>query len=240
MKLNQPYVTMLHIKNLYVTNKFFVTKILRGECNMAFKSFNQINDMHIDVLREIANIGSGNAASSLSRMLGNPVDISIPEIRIEGFNEATEILGGPEAIMVGTLLFISDGLDGMIMFLLPVNTACDLVNMLCYTDIKSYDEIDEMGFSAINEISNIMAASFITAIADMTSMTIDISPPEATLDMLASIMSVPSIYFAQVSDTILLIQNEMEIEGKKTQASVLLLPDMPSLGKLMTSLGIEY
>ena len=206
---------------------------------MSFKSFDQINEMHIDVLREIANIGSGNAASSLSRMLGNPVGISIPDIGIEGFNEAYEILGGPEAVMVGTLLFLSSGLDGMIMFLLPIETACDLVNMLCYTDIKSHEEIDEMGFSAISEVSNIMSASFITAIADMTGITIDISPPEATLDMLASIMSVPSIYFAQASDTILLIQNELEIGGKKTNASVLLLPDMPSLSKLMTSLGIE-
>ena len=206
---------------------------------MSFQSFDQINDMHIDVLREIANIGSGNAASALSRMLGSKVDISIPQIAIKGFNDAIEILGGPEHIMVGTLLFISDGIDGMIMFLLPIETSCDLVNMLCYTDIKSHDEIDEMGFSAINEISNIMSASFVTAIADMTGMTIDISPPEATLDMLASIMSVPSIYFAQVSDTLLLIQNELEIAGKKTNTSVLLLPDMPSLAKLMTSLGID-
>jgi len=206
---------------------------------MSFKSFDQINEIHIDVLREIANIGSGNAASSLSRMLGTPVDIAIPGIGIEGFNEAIEKLGGPEHIMVGTLLFISEGIDGMMMFLLPIETSCDLVNMLCMTDIKSHDEIDEMGFSAISEISNIMSASFITAIADMTGITIDISPPEATLDMLASIMSVPSIYFAQASDTLLLIQNELEIGGKKTNASVLLLPDMPSLGKLMTSLGID-
>ena len=206
---------------------------------MSFKSFSQVNEMHIDVLREIANIGSGNAASSLSRMLGSTVGISIPAIGIEGFNEASEKLGGPETIMVGTLLFLTGGIEGLIMFLLPVDTACNLVNMLMSTDISDYSEIDEMGFSVINEISNIMSASFVTAISNMTGLTIDISPPEATLDMLGSIMSVPSIYFAQVSDSLLLIQNEMEIEGKKTNASVLLLPDMPSLGKLMTSLGID-
>jgi len=206
---------------------------------MSIKSFEDINEMHIDVLREIANIGSGNAASSLSRMLDHPVNISIPDIGIRGFNETAEVLGGPEAIMVGTLLMLSEEIDGMIMFLLPVEVACDLVNMLMYTDIKGYEEIDEIGFSAINEISNIMSASFVTAIADMTDLTIDISPPEATLDMLGSIMSVPSIYFAKMSDTLLLIQNELDISGKKTRASVLLLPDMPSLEKLMKSLGID-
>ena len=134
---------------------------------------------------------------------------------------------------------LSEGLNGMIMFLLPIEVACDLVNMLMFTDIKCHDDIDEMGFSVINEVSNIMSASFVTAIGEMTDMTIDISPPEATIDMLASIMSVPSIYFAQASDTLLLIQNELEIAGKTTRSSVLLLPDIPSLAKLMTSLGID-
>ena len=206
---------------------------------MGFKSFSDINDTHIDVLREIANIGSGNAASSLSKMLGHPVNIAIPHIGIEGFNDAYVALGGAETVMVGTLLTISKGLDGMIMYLMPTEIACDLVNMLCYTDIKSYDEIDEMGFSAIQEVANIMTATFVSAISEMTKMTIDISPPSATVDMLASIMSVPSIYFATVSDTLLLVQNQLEIAGKTANACVLLLPDMPSLGKLMSALGVE-
>jgi len=199
-----------------------------------------INEVHIDVLREIANIGSGNAASSLSRMIGQPVNIQIPDIEIKGFNEAIEVLGGPETIMVGTLLFLSGGINGMMMFLLPIDVVCDLVNMLMFTEIKSHEEIDEMGYSVINECSNIMSASFVTAVADMTDMIIDISPPEATLDMLGSIMSVPSIYFADIGDSLLLMTNELEIEGKKTSANVLLLPDMASLGKLMSNLGIDF
>jgi chemotaxis protein CheC len=172
-------------------------------------------------------------------MLGHKVNISIPDIGILGFNEACEVLGGAEAIMVGTLLMLSEGINGMMMFLLPIEVVCDLVNMLMFTDIKSHDEIDEMGYSVINEVSNIMSASFVTAIADMTDIPIDISPPEAALDMLGSIMSYPSIYFAKMSDTLMLIQNELEIDGKTTSASVLMLPDMESLQKLMSSLGID-
>jgi chemotaxis protein CheC len=215
-----------------------MVKTVRGGMQM-IKSFDEINEVHIDVLREIANIGSGNAASSLSRMIGHSVNIAIPDIGIMGFDAAYEALGGPETVMVGTLLFLSGGISGMMMFLLPIDVVCDLVNMLMFTDIKSHDEIDEMGYSVINEVSNIMSASFVTAIADMTEMMIDISPPEATLDMLGSIMSVPSSFFAEISDSIMLMKNELEIAGKKTSANVLLLPDMPSLGKLMSSLGID-
>jgi len=203
-------------------------------------SLSSMTDIHIDVLREIANIGSGNAASSLSRMLGQPVDIKIPDVHLMGFNEAIDFLGGPESIMAGTLLFLTEGISGMMMFLLPVEVVCDLVNMLMGTEISSHDEIDEMGYSVINECSNIMSASFVTAVAEMTDLIIDISPPEATLDMLGSIMSVPSIYFADIGDSLLVMKNELEIAGKTTSANVLMLPDMPSLKKLMAALGIEF
>jgi len=205
---------------------------------MNLKSFNDISELQIDCLRELANIGSGNAASSLSRMLGHTVNISVPDVNVKGFNEAYEVFGGPETVMVGTLLMLSGSINGMMMFLMPIDVVCQLVNMLMFTDIKSYEEIDEMGFSVINEVSNIMSASFVTAVADMTDLPVDISPPEAALDMLGSIMSVPSIYFAKMSDTLLLIQNELEIEGKKASTSLLFLPDMPSLEKLITSLGL--
>lgn len=203
-------------------------------------TLNDITELHLDVLREIANIGSGNAASSLSRMIGQTVDIQIPEISVKGFNEAIEALGGPETIMVGSLLFLTEGLNGMMMFLLPTDIVCDLVNMLMATDIKSHEEIDEMGYSVIQECSNIMSGGFVNAVAEMTDMVIDISPPQATCDMLGSIMSVPSIYFANIGDSILLMKNELEIAGKTTNANVLMLPDMDSLSKLMGSLGIDF
>ena len=206
---------------------------------MSLRSFNDINDVHIDVLREIANIGSGSAATSLSDMLGQPVDIFIPEVGIAGYNEAYEKLGGPESVMVGVLLTFAGDLTGMIMFLLPVEFSCNLINLLMCTDIKNYEEIDETGFSAVCEVANIMSASLVRAITGMTGLFIDISPPEATVDMLGSIMSVPTVYFAAIGDKIMYMKNEIEIAGQKTRADILMLPDMPSLEKLMGTLGID-
>jgi chemotaxis protein CheC len=206
---------------------------------MSLNSFNDINEIHIDVLREIANIGSGQAASSLSIMLDLPVDIAIPDIGLSDYNTAYEKLGGVEAIMAGTLLMISGDITGMMLLLLPAAAACEFLNRLLLTDIKSYEEIDELGFSAICEMANIMSAAFVRAITDMTELFIDISPPEAALDMLGSIMSVPSIYFADISDKLMYMQNELEIAGETTPVNIILLPDIPSLERLMGSLGIE-
>lgn len=206
---------------------------------MGIKSFGDLTEMHISVLSEIGNIGSGNAATSLSQMLTQTVNMSTPEVGIANYNEAYEKLGGAETIMVGVVLTLSGDMRGMMMFLMPGDVACTMINMVTYTDIKDYTEIDEMGFSAISELANIMSGTFIRAITDMTGMYINISPPSFTVDMLGAMLSLPACYFAEVGDLFMYIKNELEISGKKTPVNILMLPDMDSLDKLMSILGIE-
>jgi chemotaxis protein CheC len=206
---------------------------------MRIQSFDDLNEIHISVLSEIGNIGSGNAATSLSQMLMQPVDMSTPEVGIANYDEAYEKLGGAETIMVGVVLTLSVDMTGMIMFLIPGDVACEIINIVTAAELKHYNDIDEMGFSVISEISNIMSGAFTGAISQMTGMTIEISPPSFTIDMLGSMMSLPASYFAEIGDLFMYIKNEIEISGKKTPANILLLPDMQSLDKMMAALGIE-
>jgi chemotaxis protein CheC len=206
---------------------------------MKIKSFSDLSELHIGVLSEIGNIGSGNAATSLSGILNQPVNMSIPDVGIANYNEAYEKLGGVETVMVGLLLTFSGDISGMIMFLVPCDVACTLINIAMHKDYKDYKEIDEMGFSAISEISNIMSGAFVKAIADMAGMVINISTPSCTIDMLGSMLSLPASNFAEIGDLFMYIKSELEISGKKTPANLLLLPDIESLNKLMTSLGIN-
>ena len=84
---------------------------------MAFETYEDLKDMHLDVLREIGNIGSGNAASSLASMLNTPVNISVPAVRILDYEQVEEEMGGPEQMIVGLLLSLEGDVNGMIMFL---------------------------------------------------------------------------------------------------------------------------
>ncbi len=205
---------------------------------MAIEAFSDLTEMHISVLGEIGNIGSGNAASSLALMLARPVDMTIPEVGLANYNEAYDRLGGPESIMVGLVLSLKGDMSGMIMLLMPEDVACGLINLVAYTDIKDCSEIDEMGFSAISELANIMSASFVNAIAEMTGMFIDITTPSLAIDMLGALMSLPASYFASIGDLFLYITNELIIDGKKAPVNILLMPEVESLDKLMTELGI--
>lgn len=206
---------------------------------MAINSYDELNDIQMDVLREIGNIGSGNAATSLANMLAKPVQIEVPKISLLDFQEVSEALGGPETMVVGLLLFLSGDVQGMLMFLLQKDFAHMTLNTLLGSALHDFNEIDDMGISAIQEVSNIMAASYVNAISTMTNLAINISVPDICIDMVGAILSVPAIHFANISDRIIFIEDEFSSEEDNVVSHILMIPDVDSLQKIMTNLGID-
>jgi len=204
---------------------------------MVLKDYGDLNEMQLDALREIGNIGSGNAATALSQMLERPVNIAVPKITVLDYETVTEILGGPEELMIGLLLTLSGDLTGMIMFLLQKEFANMILTDLL-GDAGSFDQDDSMGCSAVMEVGNIMAASYINAIASLTGMRIELSPPSFCMDMVGAILSVPTIYYADISDKIVFIEDEFNNNADHAASHVLLIPEVESLRKMMTSLGL--
>ena len=206
---------------------------------MALQSYDDLNDIQIDVLREIGNIGSGNAASSLAKMLSVQIDIDVPVVRILDYEQAMQEMGGAEQMIVGLLLSLEGDVTGMMMFLLHENFAKSLLASLLGMDEPLVEEMDEMGYSAIQEVANVMAASYVNAIAEMTGFTINISPPDLCVDMLGAILSVPAIHYANISDKIIFIEDRFSGRNLDAPNHILMIPDVESLNKIMTSLGIE-
>ena len=195
--------------------------------------------MHMDALREIGNIGSGNAASALSAMLSCPLSISVPTVRILDYSEVADDMGGPEQMIVGTLIFLEGDVQGMILFLLQEGFASMTLEALLGEPVGDLGQIGEMGQSALQEVSNIMAASYLNAIASLTGMTITISTPSLCTDMLGAILNVPAIYYANISDKIIYIEDELRGENLCAPNHILLIPDTGSLEKIITRLGLE-
>lgn len=206
---------------------------------MALQSYDDLNDIQIDVLREIGNIGSGNAASSLAMMLSDKIDIDVPVVRILDLEEVMEQMGGAEQMIVGLLLSLEGDVTGMMMFLLHENFAKSLLASLLGMDTPMVEEMDEMGYSAIQEVANVMAASYVNAIAEMTGFSINISPPDLCVDMLGAILSVPAIHYANISDKIIFIEDRFSGRNLNAPNHILMIPDVESLNKIMASLGIE-
>lgn len=206
---------------------------------MALNDYTDLNEIQLDVLRELGNIGSGNAATSLSDMLMHPVNINVPKINILDYNEVVDQLGGPETMIVGMLLTISGDVNGMMMFLLRKEFTHMTINTLLGEELEDFGAIDEVGYSAIKEVANIMAASYVNAIASMTGLMINISVPDICIDMAGAILSVPAIHYANISDKIIFIEDEFKSMSDDASSNLLLIPDVESLEKIMINLGIE-
>lgn len=214
---------------------------------MALKSMKDLSDnpVCLDALREIGNIGSGNAASSVSLMLNKMINIQVPRINVMDYNTVAESFGGPETIMTGLLLNTVGDVNGMLMFLLQKEFVHMTLNTLLGTNFEDSSEIGEIEMSALKEIGNIMAASYINAMVTFTNLKIDITPPDICIDMIGSILSVPAIHYANISDHIIFIENQFG--GSKNNdpseavggSHILMMPDTPSLERLFGSLGIE-
>jgi chemotaxis protein CheC len=204
-------------------------------------SFNELNNLQLDVLREIGNIGSGNAITALAKMINRKVDMLVPKVKILEFNSVNEILGEPELIVVGILLNVSGDLSGSILFTLSQKSAQILVNMLFdrQIDVESVEMFDEIERSALKEIGNILTGAYLSAISSLTNLNISYSIPDIAVDMAGAILSVPAIEFAKLGDTVLYIETEFS-EGKESVlGDFFLIPDMDSYDILLKALGVE-
>ena len=205
---------------------------------MAIERFEDLGAMEIDVLTEVGNIGAGNAMTALSSMIGQMVDIEVPAVNILGFQEAIDYAGGPEKTVVGIIVPIKDDIEGEILFLLE-NDIVELVVSTFFgtSNIDLLNLSPEMT-SALTELGNIMAASYVNAIAELTGMKIEVEIPMLSVDMLGAIMSVPAAQMGELSDKLLYIDNLMVIDKVSVKSKMMLLPTVESLDKLLRSLGV--
>ncbi len=206
---------------------------------MSIQNVEQLQDMHLDVLKEIGNIGSGNAASALSELIQCNTDITVPSVKMLDFSEAVNFLGGPENVAIGMLVGIKGDITGMMLYVLQHSFASKMTSTLFGTEIEDLTNMNEMETSFISEVGNIMAASYVNAISQLTGMMIDISVPNMTVDMVGAILSVPAVEFAQVGNKVLFIDDGFVIGDGEIKSNMILVPEMQSLETLFTRLGVS-
>lgn len=205
---------------------------------MGKMSLEDVNGMYLDVLKEIGNIGAGNATSAIANMLGMKIDMNVPNIRLMEVSKLGMAIGAEDQTIVGIFLEVENDIDGSMMFLLDIPSARYLVNKLMMTDVSSDEPFGEMELSALKEIGNIIAGSYLSALSSLTNLVIAPSVPYIAVDMAASILSVPAIEFGQYGDNALLIQTEI-CADVAINGYFILMPEQDSYEKILTSLGIS-
>ena len=201
----------------------------------------KLEDSQFDVLKEIGNIGAGNATTALATMLNIKVDMSVPNVALLPFDNISSFIGSEEQTVVGILLEIQVDIDGMMMFLFDMKSAHHLVNSLMMRDVHQDEngmaDFSEMEMSALNEIGNIVSGSYLSALSGLTGMKMVSSVPALSIDMLGALLSVPAIEFGKYGDKLLMIQSEFG-EDDFVTGYFLLIPELESYDKILTSLGM--
>ncbi len=204
---------------------------------MANLDLNNVDNMFFDVLREIGNIGAGNAATSLAQMLQTKVDISVPKIDLLDFSEVGEAMGGEELLVAGIYLRIEGDLNGSIMFLMEEKSAHELVARLMGMQTQDEHDFTEIELSALKEIGNIITGAYLNSLSTLTNMKIIPSVPDLCVDMAGALLSVPAIEFGEMGDKMLMIETTFT-DFSTIDGYFVLVPDLPSYNKMLSALGM--
>ena len=205
---------------------------------MSVKSFEQMNSLEIDTLREIGSIGTGNAATALSQMLGKEVRITLPEVRIMGYNEAIEWIGGPEQVTAGVLVGMSGQMSGLMLSVQKLGFINLVLEQMLGNPIEDYHQLDELGKSTLVEVGNIMISTFINALSGLSNISVNLTVPAFAVDMQGAILSVPMAAYGGMSDYLMTIGGNFVCEEEQVPCRLLLSPDLGSLNFLLKKLGV--
>ena len=206
---------------------------------MSIKNYDELNSLELDTLREIGSVGTGNAATALSQMLGREVRITLPEVRIMGYNEAIEWIGGPEEITAGVLVKLSGHLTGIMLSVQPLEFVNIVLESIMGMTVPDYSALTEMEHSALIEVGNIMISTFINALSGLAGMDVNLTVPAFTVDMQGAILAVPMAEYGGQSDYIMTIGGNFISDNTQVPCRLLLSPDLRSLNALLRKLGVS-
>lgn len=203
---------------------------------MEIKNYDDIGELALDVIQEVGSIGTGNAATAVSELLSANVRIKLPDVKIAGFNESMTMLGNPEEPVAAILVQMSGDMNGIMLFLLRMDFINAVLGTMLGKTVSDYSELDELEISALTEVGNIIISSYVNALSGLAGLDIDLSVPAISINMLGGILSVPMIELGYETNKIMIISGKFILNHQQLDSSLLMLPDIRSLNKLITKL----
>ncbi len=202
------------------------------------KSYEDMNLQELDVMKEISSIGTSHAATSLSKLLQKEVRISIPEVSVLSYEETVDRMGNIEELVAATLVQMSNEVNGLMLFVFKLDMANVVLEKLIGRKYESFEEMDELDYSALEEVGNIIICSYVNAFAQLVDVGIDLSVPSSTVNMLGGVLTVPIAEYGYETDKLMYINAEFIMDGTKLSDGLLMLPDIESLNNILVKLGV--
>ena len=205
----------------------------------------KITSLHLDILKEVGNIGAGNAATALSTLLNRKIDMKVPSVRIVSFDEMMEMAGGADNIAAAVFLRIEGDASGSMFFILSLEQGAKFIRQMTGETDFSFDSppYSEIGLSAMQELGNILSGSYLTSLANFTGLDLYPSVPSLSVDMVGAIISFGLIELSHTEDYAIVIDTALKefdsIRSESVNGHFFLLPDPDSFSVVFKALGVE-
>ena len=203
-------------------------------------AYDYLNDTQLDVMREIGNIGAGNACTALSGLIGTPIDMSVPRVQLLGIDSTSDYLGGDDKEVLGIRIDVKADLTGMMYHIVNKRFAERLINTFYEKKLDTIKSIDEMDMSVISEMGNITSGAYANALATLSGYVVDIGTPTPGGYSISEILKVPIETFGEVGDKILVVDEQFIIDSEKLTSNMILVLEKDSLHRLFDKLGVEH
>ena len=205
---------------------------------MKINDYGELKLQELDVMKEISNIGSSHAATALSKLLQKEIRITLPQVHVLGYEDAVNRIGNIEEIVAATLVKMSGDVEGLMLFLFNMEFANTVLEKLLGRSFSSFEELDDLAYSALEEAGNIMICSYINAFAQLVNMNIQLSVPSSTVNMLGGILTVPMAEYGYETDKLMYFNADFIMDDKRLSDWLLMLPDIKSLNDIFEKLGV--
>jgi chemotaxis protein CheC len=207
------------------------------------KQLHLLNESQLDALQETGNIGCSHAATAVSQMVNEEVEITVPNIFVQELPQLKKSLrniSGEENKLVGVYLELTDQFLGSILFLFPYSSALVLSDLLMFQPVGTSTELTDMSQSAITEVGNVVVSAYTNALSSFLDTSIMLSPPHYS-------EQVPDMFLDEITeaigkDTSHALVFDTKFKGKKNQFTsyFILLPSPQSLDILYDRLIASF
>ncbi|MGM9924110.1 MAG: chemotaxis protein CheC [Bacillus sp. (in: firmicutes)] len=207
-------------------------------------SIEHISSVHLDILKEIGNIGAGHAATALSTLLGKKVEMEVPSVRLVSFDEMVDLAGGADRVVACVFSRIEGNASGSIFFVLSLEHADHFIRNITgdgdfRLDCSPYPELT---LSALKEIGNILSGSYLTSLSNFTNLNLQSSVPALSIEMAGAVIGCGLIELSKVSDYAIVVdtalREEADEERNRMNGHFFLLPDPDSFEIIFSALGV--
>jgi len=195
----------------------------------------------LDFIREMMNIGAGNAVTALQQLLQCPVDLIIPKVHVLPAAHVSSILDNPASLVACVRMGMVGDIGGAMFFIVPEESRKELVSIaekaLLGLSKLPWQKSEEVELSVVAEIGNILSGVYLTAIHDFCGLNIYHTVPILAIDMIQPLLDEALIKTSIQIQTAIVIENEFLIEEHHIRTLLLIIPSAESVEPMIDALG---